>query len=241
MRQAITAPTPSGHAAQRSSRCRRHEPPCSPAEFTACSTKFASAASVARWYDPSTGEFTTVDPMLAQTDEPYEYAGDDPVNGSDPSGDWANICHGLLWTGWAFPGLCALGSAIAELPGPKLYRFGTEYETAAELQADAAKAQAAGLPFGVSVWDRKPSKRSDYSTAQTSSVEQLFHIAKTRGPNHYTITLPNPVTPQVALEYNQLFGRHPVIELGLIFVPCSQPFQLALASTPDVDPDLVST
>jgi hypothetical protein len=41
---------------------------------------------VARWYDPGTGEFTSVDPDLAETDQPYAYAGDDPVNSSDPNG-----------------------------------------------------------------------------------------------------------------------------------------------------------
>jgi RHS repeat-associated protein len=40
----------------------------------------------ARWYAPSTGEFTSVDPALAETGQPYAYAGDDPVNEGDPSG-----------------------------------------------------------------------------------------------------------------------------------------------------------
>jgi RHS repeat-associated protein len=41
----------------------------------------------ARWYAAGTGTFTTVDPALAATNQPYEYAGGDPVNGSDPTGD----------------------------------------------------------------------------------------------------------------------------------------------------------
>ena len=40
----------------------------------------------ARWYDPATAQFTSVDPLVAKTLQPYEYAGDDPVNGGDPSG-----------------------------------------------------------------------------------------------------------------------------------------------------------
>jgi RHS repeat-associated protein len=39
-----------------------------------------------RVYDPATAQFLTVDPELATTGEPYGYATDDPVNGSDPSG-----------------------------------------------------------------------------------------------------------------------------------------------------------
>jgi len=41
---------------------------------------------VNRYYDPATGQFISVDPALAQTNQPYGYAGDDPVNESDPTG-----------------------------------------------------------------------------------------------------------------------------------------------------------
>lgn len=40
----------------------------------------------ARWYDPATGQFLSVDPLVAQTGLPYSYAGDNPVNEGDPSG-----------------------------------------------------------------------------------------------------------------------------------------------------------
>ena len=40
-----------------------------------------------RYYDPTTGEFLTVDPDVASTKQPYTYAGDDPVNATDPSGE----------------------------------------------------------------------------------------------------------------------------------------------------------
>ena len=43
----------------------------------------------ARTYDPTTSQFLNVDPLVAQTGEPYSYAGDNPVNREDPSGlDW---------------------------------------------------------------------------------------------------------------------------------------------------------
>jgi RHS repeat-associated protein len=38
-----------------------------------------------RYYDPSLGRFTQVDPS-SQEANPYVYAGDDPVNVSDPNG-----------------------------------------------------------------------------------------------------------------------------------------------------------
>ncbi len=43
---------------------------------------------VNRYYDPSTGQFLSVDPLVGITDQPYQYAGGDPINGSDPLGLW---------------------------------------------------------------------------------------------------------------------------------------------------------
>ncbi len=40
----------------------------------------------ARHYDPTTSQFTTVDPLVAVTEEPYGYAGGDPANHWDPWG-----------------------------------------------------------------------------------------------------------------------------------------------------------
>jgi RHS repeat-associated protein len=40
----------------------------------------------ARTYDPLTDQFLSVDPAVGLTGEPYSYAADNPVNGSDPSG-----------------------------------------------------------------------------------------------------------------------------------------------------------
>ena len=39
-----------------------------------------------RYLDPSTGVFLTVDPLVAMTGQAYEYAGDNPVNNTDPTG-----------------------------------------------------------------------------------------------------------------------------------------------------------
>jgi hypothetical protein len=54
-----------------------------------------------RYYDPSTGQFISVDPMLNETDQAYAYAGDDPVDGVDPTG----LC--TLPNGTYYPGNCA--------------------------------------------------------------------------------------------------------------------------------------
>jgi hypothetical protein len=47
---------------------------------------FSTPVGVGRYYDPTTGQFLSVDPLVDETGEPYVYTGGDPVNGSDPSG-----------------------------------------------------------------------------------------------------------------------------------------------------------
>lgn len=42
--------------------------------------------SVRRYYDPQTGQFISVDPLIDQTQAPYAYVGDDPIDNTDPSG-----------------------------------------------------------------------------------------------------------------------------------------------------------
>jgi hypothetical protein len=41
-----------------------------------------------RYYDPVVGQFISVDPMVAETAQPYTFDGNDPENTSDPDGDW---------------------------------------------------------------------------------------------------------------------------------------------------------
>ncbi len=54
----------------------------------------------AREYSPQQGQFESVDPLLDQTGQPYEYAGDDPVGTTDPSGllsDPATVGYYMAW------------------------------------------------------------------------------------------------------------------------------------------------
>jgi hypothetical protein len=56
----------------------------------------APATSRARWMDPNTGRFQTVDPYEGNQSEPlslhrYVYTGNDPVNRVDPSGNFYDI------------------------------------------------------------------------------------------------------------------------------------------------------
>jgi len=61
-----------------------------------------------RYYEPATGQFISVDPLLSQTQQPYAYADGNPVSNSDPTGlQWYPVTPWLevdsfLWyaTGW---------------------------------------------------------------------------------------------------------------------------------------------
>jgi len=55
----------------------------------------------ARVYDPSTAQFMSVDPLVAETEEAYGYAGQSPVNRGDPSG----LQDGPPIPGTTIPGL----------------------------------------------------------------------------------------------------------------------------------------
>ena len=50
----------------------------------------------ARYYNPLTGRFLSVDPLAGQGQRRYEYAGADPVNGMDPTGNEAIVEFALL-------------------------------------------------------------------------------------------------------------------------------------------------
>jgi RHS repeat-associated protein len=80
----------------------------------------------ARWYDPVTGQFLSLDPLVGATQAPYYYATDDPVNEADPSGlSVDNDGGGMLGPSAAcwLRGQCNTAT-IAEYPnggGPSLY------------------------------------------------------------------------------------------------------------------------
>lgn len=61
---------------------------------------------IGRYYDPATGQFLSVDPLVEQTAHGYEYTGDNPVNAIDPLG--MITCGG--WLSWV-PG-CGTATAI---------------------------------------------------------------------------------------------------------------------------------
>jgi hypothetical protein len=49
---------------------------------------------VGRYYDPSTDQFLSIDPDVAETGEPYAFTDDDPLNATDPLGLRGWYCIG---------------------------------------------------------------------------------------------------------------------------------------------------
>jgi RHS repeat-associated protein len=72
-------------------------------EFTGYETDFASglAYAGARWMDPELGQFHSLDPKR-QFPSPYAYGPGDPINGSDPTGEfWGVVAAIALVTAFA--------------------------------------------------------------------------------------------------------------------------------------------
>ena len=90
-----------------------------------------------RYYDPTTGQFLSVDPAVSLTQAPYSYAGDDPVNQSDPTGEapspYSTICE--LFGEIPYIGLtCALNPGGPPTPGSGPY-------STSEINSGAIQAQ----------------------------------------------------------------------------------------------------
>jgi RHS repeat-associated protein len=65
----------------------------------------------ARYYDPATAEFLTLDPQVDQTGTPYAYVSDNPLNGTDLNGR----CEFWCWVGI---GAVAVGVAACIIAEP---------------------------------------------------------------------------------------------------------------------------
>lgn len=71
-----------------------------------------------RYFDPGTGVFTTSDPALLITKDPYGYLGGDPLNDTDTTGLMPSILAGAL-----------IGAVIGAASGA--FAYGLQYETGA--------------------------------------------------------------------------------------------------------------
>ena len=103
-------------------------------------------------------------------------------------------------------------AADAAKGGDKIvYRLGADKESASRLARKSGEAEQAGFPHGVSVTTTKPPAGIACSSARCASLEargMKVHPTPTRNdPNHHTVELPKPVTPESARAFNEAFGR----------------------------------
>lgn len=105
----------------------------------------------ARYDDPATAQFLTRDPIYSQTLDAYGYAGNNPLNATDPTGH--NKCEaGLNPARWVGNGVDCLSKACVdpgELPGfdenPECETFAEEHPAAAELIIEGTNTVAGGV------------------------------------------------------------------------------------------------
>jgi len=109
------------HRAQRSRRSTARKPP----RIATCT----AGARIARYYDPSTAQFLTRDPIENLTGAPYSYANDDPLDQIDPLG----LC------GHWYDVACQIGSAATDV--------GSAVSSGAQWVADHPT-ETAGLVLG---------------------------------------------------------------------------------------------
>jgi RHS repeat-associated protein len=104
----------------------------------------------ARWYDPATGQFLSVDPLEAQTGATYNYADDNPSDNADPSGlcsvnpgSWLDDINPFSSQNCAYQAVTAVLGGISVSP--------SELSAIAAGLAVAATLIPGGQPFAVAL------------------------------------------------------------------------------------------
>jgi hypothetical protein len=83
-----------------------------------------------RFYDPTTGQFLTRDPAVSMTRDAYGYAGNSPLNYTDPTGLW-------LWDG-----------VCIDINNPDCESIAEQHPEAAQTTANVAGGVLDGVTFG---------------------------------------------------------------------------------------------
>jgi RHS repeat-associated protein len=101
----------------------------------------------ARYYNPATGQFLTLDPMLAVTLAPYGYAVGNPVNSDDPNGECGFLCAAIGAGAGALVGVASGGVECLASYAAGKFNAG---ECAANVVSDAAGGAVSGACVGFS-------------------------------------------------------------------------------------------
>ena len=165
----------------------------------------------ARYYDPSTGQFLNRDPLQALTRQPYAYASGDPLNNTDPSGEFnlgtvfatAAVIGGealveVATDGAATPVLAAIDDGAAAdvaAPAAETADMGVEQADAAQEEgglANAATEDVEACPSEPATEDAGSASR--LVIGRTSDLEAPGALQ----PGEYTLSdqLPTQGSPQ---------------------------------------------
>jgi RHS repeat-associated protein len=102
----------------------------------------------ARYYDPVAGRFLNVDPMTDQGEHPYSYAGADPVNGHDPTGNEEVLEFALLMKLFMPPAVLYVSSGCMGMKGGGSMVSFLQLIGACKIQPPPAPRAPAGPPGG---------------------------------------------------------------------------------------------
>jgi RHS repeat-associated protein len=75
-----------------------------------------------RYYDPSTSQFLSIDPDVAETGQPYAYTADDPLNATDPMG--LHALPARFWTKKTLPKVA--NTKLRNIMEKELWKYGEE-------------------------------------------------------------------------------------------------------------------
>lgn len=147
---------------------------------------------LARYYDPRTANFLSIDPLVQHTGQAYAYANDDPINLSDPLGllsaaGWWGVA-GAVGIGLVMVGLTATGIGIfADAPlgaveAADIAAIGTD--GVVEAGAEAAGSSAVASEEATSVAEAEgidSAASNETTTAEVSRLRQIAGAVKTPG------------------------------------------------------------
>ena len=131
-----------------------------------------------RYYDPQTGQFISVDPLVDRTGQAYAYTGDDPVNKVDPMG----LSSGVSGS----PGYVSIGCTQTPTPARcKAGSFGTFLTAIGIIAGVVAAVTGVGVVADVAIAGLSVSDLSTVSAvaAVTASATDVPGCVNGSGPS----------------------------------------------------------